>query len=277
MTGVREAVRSGAMVAVALVLAGGCSGGDDAGGGTGAASAVAGSEPRTGPLTPDDPDRISAAEAAAIVRLGEVAVGDLPLAADGHAHGHDDPGSQTTLVLADDDRAAFDQEWAAAVDAAAALATPAAATAAGYVVAAAPGPGVGTHWVKWSLIDASFDAASPAMLLFDGEGDEAELVGFSYWLRSEGGPPAGFAGPNDTWHQHTGLCVVNGWVDREMSGGPDACAGTFLGGADLWMLHAWVVEGWENRWGDFAVMNPALCPPVQGTPELARCPEEFTL
>ena len=267
------------MAAAALVLVCGCSGTSDAGGGTGAAAppAVTGSGPRTAPLTPDDPNRISAAEAAAIVRLGEVAVGDLPLAGDGHAHGHNDPGPQTTFVLTEEHQAAFDEQWAAATDAAASFDTPAEATAAGYVVAAVQGPGVGTHWVKWSLIDAPFDAANPAMLLFDVHGDEAELVGFSYWLRSEGGPPKGFAGPNDTWHQHTGLCVVNGWVDREMSAGPDACAGTFLGGADLWMLHAWVVEDWENRWGDFAVMNPSLCPAVQGTPELARCPTEFTL
>ena len=69
------------MVAAALVLVCGCSGTSDGSGGPGAAApAVTGSGPRTAPLTPDDPNRISAAEAAAIVRLGEVAVGDLPLA-----------------------------------------------------------------------------------------------------------------------------------------------------------------------------------------------------
>ncbi|MGD9705440.1 MAG: hypothetical protein AB7Q42_22495 [Acidimicrobiia bacterium] len=276
MACVGGAARRAAIAATALVLVGACSGDDGPGSGGGAAAAVTSVGPRTAPLTPDDPNRISAAEATAIVRLGEVATGDVP-SAGGHAHGHNDPGPQATFVLTEEHQAAFDEQWRAATDAAESLDTPAAATSAGYVVAAVPGPGVGTHWVKWSLIDAPFDAANPAMLLFDGVGDEAELVGFSYWLRSEGGPPKGFAGPNDTWHQHTGLCVVNGWVDREMSAGPEACAGTFLGGADLWMLHAWVVPDWANRWGDFAVMNPSLCPAIEGTPELARCPAEFVL
>ena len=166
---------------------------------------------------------------------------------------------------------------AAAVDVAAVLATPCRSDGSGLRGRYGP-----RAWGRHALGQVVADRRTVRCRLtgdaaLHGDGDEAELVGFSYWLRSEGGPPAWFAGPNDTWHQHTGLCVVNGWVDREMSGGPDACAGTILGGADLWMLHAWVVEGWENRWGDFAVMNPSLCPPVEGTPELARCPEAFTL
>ena len=113
------------------------------------------------------------------------------------------------------------------------------------------------------------------MLLFDGrEGrHQGELAGYSYWLHDDA-EPQGFAGPNDHWHQHQGICVVNGFVDREGAAGPDVCAGTYFGGADLWMLHAWVVPGWENRWGPFTTMNPSLCPAVAGTPELARCPDE---
>ncbi len=63
---------------------------------------------------------------------------------------------------------------------------------------------------------------APAMLLFDERDgpDRAEpAVGFSYWLRSDG-EPAGFAGPNDRWHQHHGICVVNGFVDREGAAEP---------------------------------------------------------
>jgi len=115
------------------------------------------------------------------------------------------------------------------------------------------------------------------MLLFDRHDDGTTvLVGFSYWLRSSH-EPAGFAGNNDHWHQHTGLCIVNGWVDRELATGPEACAGTYLAGSDLWMLHAWIVPGWTNRWGTFAVRNPTLCPPAAGTPDILRCPAEFTL
>ena len=85
--------------------------------------------------------------------------------------------------------------------------------------------------------------------------------------------PAGFAGGNDVWHRHTNLCIVNGWVDREGVSSADHCAGALLAGSDLWMLHAWVVPGFANRWGDFATLHPALCPGPDGRPDIARCPE----
>jgi hypothetical protein len=293
-----HAMRTTWVVASALVaLAAAC--GADTNGGTsrpiggdppadGVVESDAARSPRVGPLTPTDPDRVSPEQAAAIAALGAAADRDAPTPGDGagggagaadHAEhaGHSDAGPTVEVALSAADEATFDREWSAAVGAAATLDTVERAAAAGYVQAAAPGPGVGTHWVKWSLVDAPFDAAAPAMLLFEDHADgTSELAGFSYWLRDDVAPE-GFAGPNDHWHQHTGVCVVNGWVDREMAAGPEACAGTFLGGADLWMLHAWVVPDRPNRWGTFAVMNPALCPTAAGTPDVARCPTEFTL
>jgi hypothetical protein len=62
---------------------------------------------------------------------------------------------------------------------------------------------------------------------------------------------------------------VNGWIDREQA--PPSCPGAWLAGGDLWMLHAWVVPGWENRWGDFASVHPGLCPSPRDAPDLARC------
>jgi hypothetical protein len=142
--------------------------------------------------------------------------------------------------------------------------------AAGYRRAAVPGSGVGTHWVKWSLIDAPFDAAKPSMLLFDERpGRTQQIVGLSYLLRSDT-EPVGFAGPNDVWHQHYGLCVVNGWIDKENADRPE-CLGSWFAGGDLWMLHAWVVPGWDNRDGVFANINWKLCPPDAGTPDISRC------
>jgi hypothetical protein len=236
--------------------------------------------PRTGPLTPLDPERIPEAQRTAVERLGAAADPDVPGAHgghDGHGAGHGDhAGPVTTVELPAGDRPTFDAQWAAARAAAGALATVADAEAAGYVQSAAPGPGVGAHFVDWTLVDAPFDPARPAMLLYDLDAPGRPLVGFSYWLLSDAAPE-GFAGPNDEWHQHTGLCVVNGWVDREMSSGSEGCAGTYLGGADLWMLHAWVVPGHENRWGDFAVFNPALCPSNADTPDVLRCPSEPAL
>ena len=45
------------------------------------------------------------------------------------------------------------------------------------------------------------------------------LVGYSYWVQSAT-EPEGFAGSNDHWHQHQGLCIVNGWADRERRQAP---------------------------------------------------------
>jgi hypothetical protein len=193
----------------------------------------------------------------------------FPSGANGHGHNHGGPESLTPLSPAE--QGELDRQWAVAVAAARRVDTAAKANAAGYVVASTTAPGVGVHFVNWELIDKPFDPAAPSMLLFDMRGPEPVLAGFSYWLRSDVAP-AGFAGANDHWHQHSGLCIVNGWVDREEVEGPSLCAGSYLGGRDLWMLHAWVVPGYENRWGDFADTNPVLCPPVTGTPDIARCP-----
>jgi hypothetical protein len=219
------------------------------------------------PLTPTDPERIPREQQSAIAALAAISSPLFP--ANGHGHNHGGPATQATLGAAD--QVTFDRQWAAAAAAAEQLDTVAKANAAGYVVASTNAAGVGVHFVKWSLIDEPFDAAAPSMLLFDLRKDPPKLVGFSYWVHSAD-VPAGFAGDNDHWHQHSGLCIVNGWVDREGVEGPSQCAGAYLGGSDLWMLHAWVVPRYEDRWGEFADTNPLLCPPVMASADIARCP-----
>lgn len=224
---------------------------------------------RTGPMTPTDHTRITADDAAAIVALGASGAAE-PVGA--HRHGHGGITSTVDLPLFTGDAATFAGQWLAAERAVDRFDTVDEARALGFVRASAPGPGVGTHWVRWQHVGMPFDPAEPPMLLFDETAEPPMLVGFVYWVQDQG-EPVGFAGGNDRWHQHTGLCVVNGWVDREEAGGPDRCAGTYLAGGDLWMLHAWVVPGFENRLGRFADIHPALCPARYGTPDIVRCPE----
>ena len=107
------------------------------------------------------------------------------------------------------------------------------------------------------------------MLLFSTMRGVDRLVGFSYWVQSASAPE-GFVGPNDVWHSHSGLCVVNGWVEREEVRRPAECPGSWLAAGDLWMLHAWTVADVPNRWGRFAQANPILCPTGQ-VPDLASC------
>lgn len=254
-------------VAAAVVLMGGCGVSQPASESVRSSPTPA---PRIGPLTPRDPGRIPAEQAAAIVELAATASPLPPDAHPGH-HSHDEPGPQTTVELASTDQRRLNEQWMQARGAVSGLDTIAEATAAGYFRAAVPATGIGSHWVNWMLIDAPFDPARPSMLLFDERGSTPRLVGFSYWLRSPN-EPQGFAGDNDVWHRHTNLCIVNGWVDHERAESRATCAGHLLAGGDLWMLHAWVVPGWENRWGNFATHNPALCPSATGTPDILRCP-----
>jgi|GEM_PF-3540261 len=222
-------------------------------------------------LTPQDAGRITDGEAAAIQAIGASHAG--PPA--GGAHAMSDMGNMDGMnmeqPLSAGDTAVFGRQWAAAQAAVAKFDTVAKAAALGYVRAATPENGIGTHWVSWEQIAKPFDPAHPAMLLFDERKSPAVLVGFAYWLQSAT-KPVGFAGDNDVWHQHTGLCVVNGWLDREESVGHEDCAGTLFQGGDLWMLHAWVVDRYKNRDGNFAVFNPFLCPSRIGTPDDLLCP-----
>jgi hypothetical protein len=145
------------------------------------------------------------------------------------------------------------------------LSSTSAALAAGYVRSTAYTPCGGAHWVNHSLVDNRFDPAKPEMLLFDGNGDDAQLVGLSYYVVNGNVPPEGFAGPNDQWHQHVGLCIKNGAVAGPATMTEAQCAargGKPNTAANAWMLHAWVVAGWENVWGTFAAENPELGPPI---------------
>jgi hypothetical protein len=190
----------------------------------------------------------------------------------GDAHGDDGghlfgPVDESALDPSDEER--FSGQWARAVRGTGALDTTEKATAAGYVPSSTPAPGVGVHWVNWELISRPFDPARPSMLLFATVRGVDRLVGFSYWVQS-GRVPEGFAGPNDVWHTHSGLCVVNGWVEREAVTDAAECPGSWLAGGDLWMLHAWTVADFPNRWGRFAPTNPTLCPTGR-VPDLASC------
>lgn len=135
---------------------------------------------------------------------------------------------------------------------------------AGYYLGSYYSAGVGTHFIDWDLVGRPFAPGRPAMLLVDTTpGHIPRLAGFSYWVRSTG-PPEGFAGDADEWHEHRGLCFANGMLVEEGVGDPSACEGSWVGGDDLWMLHAWVVPGYDNPAGVFAATNRKLCPPRRG-------------
>jgi hypothetical protein len=151
-------------------------------------------------------------------------------------------------------RAVLGEQLVLARDVAMRYSTVADAEAAGYRKVTGYVPLIGAHYVKWGAMDARFDVAEPEMLLYDGEEADSRIVGLSYYVFGATAPD-GFAGPNDHWHQHRGLClrdlvVVGGETISEAE-----CAargGTKVEGANGWMVHAWVVPGWDSPQGVFS-------------------------
>jgi hypothetical protein len=172
-------------------------------------------------------------------------------------HDHDDAEPRN---LTPQESEALDSQFAVATAARTRLDTVAEAEALGYVQGSGVSDGSGAHWIKWTLVDKPFDIENPSMLLFDElkRGEPMELIAYSYWVASEHAPE-GFAGETDQWHRHLGMCFDGGWLKDDNIPDRRSCAGDWVNGSDLWMLHAWVVPGLENTYGQFHNVNPLLC------------------
>ena len=146
------------------------------------------------------------------------------------------------------------------------------ARAAGMIQAGKFAPGAGAHFIDYNNIsdinaNGSVDASRPASYIYDGINPTSRLVGIMYIALSNQAAPAGFPGPNDHWHLHQNLCVVYGGGSIKVPFAPDRdvtraqCAavpgGQFMR-RTVWMVHAWVVPGWESPKGVFAHSNPDL-------------------
>ncbi|HZJ26377.1 MAG TPA: hypothetical protein VFF40_05100 [Acidimicrobiia bacterium] len=114
-----------------------------------------------------------------------------------------------------------------------------------------------------TALDDVFDPNKPEFLQYDGNGSDAKLVGMSWYVRTDNGmPPAGFAGNNDWWHTHELLCFSNsnfrvsgeGLTDEQCA----AQAGTNLHLGNYFMIHAWIVPGWNHEPDVFVGHHPCL-------------------
>jgi len=176
------------------------------------------------------------------------------------AEGHNHRGPVEQIPIDRPTSELLQQQQALARGVAEKYPTVADAEAAGYQASTTYVPCIGAHYTNIALVLPPFDPAAPSELLYDGTRPDSKIVGLSYLVLHPGGAPDGFAGPNDHWHQHNGnggLCFST--KTQQVIGAeevtPEQCAAR--GGIkqelpDVWMMHDWIVPGWECSWGVFA-------------------------
>jgi len=122
------------------------------------------------------------------------------------------------------------------------------------------GPGSGAHYIGFRGF-GSFDPANPPTLIYDGISPTSQIVGLMY-LGGGATAPEGFAGPNDHWHRHSNVCLRGTDslfpADSDVTAAQCAAAGGNFMAITTWMVHAWVVPGWESSQGVFSHENPNL-------------------
>jgi hypothetical protein len=147
------------------------------------------------------------------------------------------------------------------------------AEAAGATRAGAFSPGLGAHMIMggnfhYGATDAPMtdeQIRHPIAWIYDGTKPDSKIAGLFYLAVSK--DPAGFAGPNDVWHQHSNICIVmrpGGGTDAPLGADRDAtkaqcdAVGGRLITATGPLLHVWAVPGYEDSQGVFAHLNPAI-------------------
>jgi len=117
--------------------------------------------------------------------------------------------------------------------------------------------------IPGSPIDDVFDPTRPEYLQYSGDGDDAVLVGMSYYVRTTTGkPPAGFPGNNDWWHHHPSLCfdpdTAQAYGVNTSDEGCASSGGINVHLQDYYMLHVWLVDDLEYRADVHAPMHPCI-------------------
>jgi hypothetical protein len=154
------------------------------------------------------------------------------------------------------------------------------AEAAGYhLVGGGFGPGAGAHYIGFGGgAFGGFDPAKPPTLIYSGINPTSQIVGLMYLgSGANSAAPEGFAGPNDHWHRHSGVCMkgaeVISPVDASVTKDQCTAAGGNYMEITTWMVHAWVVPGWDSSSGVFSHENPNLrcADGTFNTDEIGRC------
>jgi hypothetical protein len=197
------------------------------------------------------------------------------------AEEHGGRGPVAQLPLSKADQATLDAQLAAAKTVIAKYPTVKEAVAAGYMMTTVYVPCIGAHYTNIGYA-SHFDPAHPSELLYAGTSLDSKIVGLSYLVWHSNGPPPGFAGPNDRWHQHNangGLCIKGGVVVAGEDSTRQQCAAeggrkTLL--TDVWMVHAWIAPTITCTWGVFSGECPNLGGKLDGTATDGPYPSKFS-
>jgi hypothetical protein len=184
---------------------------------------------------------------------------------DQHAHSF-------TQAISKADRAELARQLTLARETALKYPTVKDAEAAGLRRAGPFSPGLGAHYISYSNALGNADGAmsdddirKPLAWIYDGTKPDSRIAGLFYM--SGNSNPAGFAGPNDTWHVHHDICIKaagNGVVDAPLGADHDATKAQCdaVGGNLLkqtqYLLHAWVVPGYESPEGVFSHLSSTI-------------------
>ncbi len=197
------------------------------------------------------------------------------------AEEHGGRGAVPQLPLTKAERATLDAQLDAAKTVVTTYPTVKQAIAAGYMMSTVYVPCIGAHYTNIGYA-SHFDPAHPSELLYAGTSLDSKIVGLSYLVWHSNGPPPGFAGPNDRWHQHNangGLCIKGGVVVAGEESTRQQCAAA--GGSktlltDVWMVHAWIAPSITCAWGVFSGECPNLGGKLDGTAYDGPYPSKFS-
>ncbi len=145
------------------------------------------------------------------------------------------------------------------------------ALAAGLHRAGPFSPGLGAHYIDYSSAGGNSggpmtdkDIEHPLAWIYDGTHPNSRIAGLFYTTTSTN--PAGFAGPNDVWHVHHDICLVQSGGSFDTPLGADHSAtqaecdvvhGHLLKQTSL-LLHVWVVPGYESPEGVFSHLSATV-------------------
>jgi hypothetical protein len=133
-------------------------------------------------------------------------------------------------------------------------------------------PGLGAHYINYAgagsnpdgkMTDAAIQ--QPLAWIYDGTHPDSHIAGLFYMTGVENAE--GFAGPNDTWHVHHDICIKmapDGHTDAPLGADHgatkaecDAVGGTLLKQTQ-YLLHVWVVPGYESPEGVFSHLSSTV-------------------